>query len=620
MEFKSDIRDIKFVVFEMLRCQEFARHERYAEATAETLDMVIDEGYTFAREALAPSSEIGDREGCSYEGGQVYMSAEIKKGLKTWGEMGWSGMVENPDWGGQGLPLVTASVLNELFTGANCALSLLPMLTVGAAHLMEGFAPEWLNKLCLEKLYSLEWTGTMCLTEPQAGSDVGASKTKAFKVSDGVYRIVGTKNFITGGDHDGSENIIHVLLARVEGAPKGTRGLSLFVVPKYRINDDGSLGEFNDINAAGIEHKMGIHGTPTCTMNYGDNDDCIGFLVGPENGGMRLMFHLMNEARIWVGMQGLALAAASYQQALEYSRERLQGTDIRELRKPDAQRAAIIRHPDVRRMLMTMKSSTEAMRALFLTVAWMEDMVRIVESDEEKEYYQGLVDLLTPVCKAYGSDTGFELTAVGIQILGGYGYCKEYPLEQLMRDAKIASIYEGTNGIQALDLFTRKVPWKGGKLFGSFMKLIGNFVEENRGKRPCMEDEITALADAAAVLQKTTMELGALAQADLPLGVLQATPYLKMFGHVACALEILKQGVFAHDKLVAIYAEKGAETDEDKLQVYETNAEANFYKGKVLSARFFMKSILPEIYGIQALVGTKDSSPLDVRFGLEEES
>ena len=620
MDFRSDIRDIKFVAFEMLKIQELARHERYEEATQETLDMVIDEGYKFARDVLAPTFEVGDREGCRYEGGEVYMCDEIKKGLAAWGEQGWSTISENPEWGGQGLPLVTASILNEFFTGANCALSLLPMLTVGAAHLIEQFAPEWLNKRCLEKMYSLDWAGTMCLTEPQAGSDVGASKTRAVKQDDGTYQIVGTKNFITGGDHDAQENIIHVLLARVEGAPAGTKGLSLFAIPKYRINEDGSIGDFNDVCAAGIEHKMGIHGTPTCTMNFGDNEDCYGYLVGEENGGMRLMFHLMNEARIWVGMQGLAIAAASYQNALEYSRERLQGPDIKEFRNPEAPKVPIIRHPDVRRMLMTMKATVEAMRSLFVTVAWMEDVVRVTDDPEKKEYYQGLVDLLTPVCKAYGSDSGFDVTSLGIQVLGGYGYCKEYPQEQLMRDARIASIYEGTNGIQAMDLFARKITMKKGKLFMDYMTSISKFVNENKGKNECISDIFESLAAADKLLRVTTLKVGGLARKDLSVALMQASPYLRIFGNVACAFEMAKQAVVAHDRLRAIYEEKGVQTDEEKQNLYETNADANFYKSKIHTARFFMNNILPEIYAMEKKVTSGDASALKIRFGLDEEA
>lgn len=620
MDFRSDIRDIKFVAFEMLKIQELAKHARYSEATQETLDMVMDEGYKFAREVLAPVNEVGDRIGCRYEGGQVYLSKEIKDALRKWGEQGWSGLIEEAEWGGQGLPLVMASILNEFFTGANCALSLVPMLTTGAAHLMERYAPQWLNKLCLEKMYSLQWMGTMCLTEPQAGSDVGASKTKAFRQPDGSYRIVGQKNFITGGDHDGTENVIHILLARAEGAPSGTRGLSLFAIPKYRINPDGSIGEFNDVQAAGIEHKMGIHGTPTCTMNYGDNENCIGYLIGEENSGMKIMFTLMNEARIWVGMQGLALAAASYQSALQYARERLQGSDVREFKNPDAPKVPIIRHPDVRRMLLTMKCWTEAMRSLFLRVAWLEDIVRTGDNPEFKEKAQGIVDLLTPVCKAFGSDSGVAITSIGVQVLGGYGYCKEYPQEQLYRDARIAPIYEGTNGIQAMDLFARKIPMKSGQLFMTYMQEITRFLKDNQGRSECIEDILARLAEAQKVLQKTTLLAGGMAREDLGLGLLQATPYLKIFGLVACAYELAGQAVVAHDKLQKIYADKGATTPEDRRKLVETHADANFYKGKIHSARFFANNLLPEVYGLEKMITAKDRSALDVRFGLDEEA
>jgi len=614
MDFKSDLRDIRFGAFEVLRIQELSESPRYKEATRETLEMVIDEGYKFAREVLAPVNETGDREGCRFEGGKVTMHSAIKDALRKWGEQGRSGIVEAPEWGGQGLPLVMATVLNEMFTGANCATSLVPMLTVGAAHLMERFAPEWLNKLCLENMYSLRWCGTMCLTEPQAGSDVGASKTKAVKISEGTYRISGTKNFITGGDNDYSDNIVHVLLARVEGAPAGTKGLSLFAIPKFRVNDNGSVGEFNDVLAAGIEHKMGIHGTPTCTMNYGDNDNCIGFLIGREDEGMRLMFHLMNEARLWVGMQGLALASASYQQALTYARERIQGTDAREFKNPEAKRVPIVRHPDIRRMLMTMKSWTEGMRALLLRVGWLEDRVRIAQNPEEKEHCQGLVDLLTPVCKAYGSEMGFEMTSLGVQVLGGYGYCKEYPQEQLMRDSRIASIYEGANGIQAMDLFSRKVPMKGGKLFIDYMGEISSFLGANQGKRASLDGVLSAVSEARDRLAKTTMKLGALAKEDIGAGLLQAAPYLKMFGHVSLAFELARHAVIACDKLEELYGQRGASTPEARKALDEGHPDAVFYKGKILSAKFFAANVLTEIAGLEKGMLSGDASALEAVF------
>ncbi len=618
MDYKADIRDIKFVAFDMLKIDELSNHECFAEATRETLEMVIDEGYNFAREVIAPTFEIGDREGCRFEGGQVTMCPEIVAAFKAWGEQGWSGIVESPEYGGQGLPLVTGSLLNEMFTGSNCALSLVPMLTVGAAHLLERYATDFVKKAVLEKMYTLEWGGTMCLTEPHAGSDVGASKSKAVKLPDGSYKITGTKNFITGGDHNGAANIIHVLLARTEGAPAGTKGLSLFCIPKYRFDADGNMGAFNDVSAGGIEHKMGIHGTPTCTMNFGENDDCIGYLIGEECSGMRIMFTLMNEARIWVGMQGLAIATSAYQQALAYARERLQGSDIREMRNADAPKVPIIRHPDVRRMLLTMKSWTEAMRSLFITVAYLEDLVHVTDDEEKKAEYQGTVDLLTPICKAYGSDVGFEVSSLGVQVLGGYGYCKEYPLEQLMRDARIASIYEGTNGIQAMDLFGRKLTMKGGRLFANYMNEIGKFVNAHK-ETEGIEDLVAAVADARKLLQQTTVKLSVLGREDMLAALVQATPYLRMFGHVACAYEMGKQAVVANEKLQALHAAKGADTDEARQALYEANADANFYQGKLVTARFFMNNILPDIYGLEKALTSKDRSALDIRFGLNAE-
>jgi hypothetical protein len=378
------------------------------------------------------------------------------------------------------------------------------------------------------------------------------------------------------------------------------------------------------VAATGIEHKLGIHGTPTCTMNFGDNDRCIGYIIGEENAGMKLMFHLMNEARLWVGMQGLALAGASYLQSLQYARERLQGSDVREFKNPNAPKAPIIRHPDVRRMLMTMKAHTEAMRSLFLTIAYMEDRMRTAATPEERQFYQGMVELFTPICKAYGSETGFAVTSVGVQVLGGYGYCCEFPHEQYMRDCRIAAIYEGANGIQAMDLFSRKVPMDKGRLFKAYIGEVDRFLADHKGKRPCIEDILTAVEKAKDLLVKTTLHLGKVAGADLALGLSQATPYLKMFGHVACAFELAKQAVLAHSRLDEIYAQRCVEQDEEKKKaekrrLYETNADVNFYKSKIHTARFFAKNILPEADGLAAGMLSDDPSALEVLFGLEAE-
>jgi hypothetical protein len=618
MEFRFDQRDIRFVLFEVLEAHRLGEHERFADINQETMEMILDEAYKFSKDVIAPTSEVGDTVGCSFEGGKVHIPKPIASALKEFGTNGWNAMIESPDWGGQGLPQVLSAAANEMFIAGHCALALMPMLTSGAAHLIDHFGSDELKKTYLEKMYSLHWAGTMCLTEPQAGSDVGNSKTKAIPRGDGTHTIIGTKNFITGGDHEVTENIIHLVLARTEGAPAGTRGLSLFVVPKYKVVNGKCTGESNDVACAGIEHKMGIKGTPTGTITFGDEERCVGYMVGEEFAGMRLMFHLMNEARVWVGIQGLALATASYQHALQYARERLQGSHTREFKNPDAAKVPIVAHPDIRRMLMTMKTWTEAIRSMLLFVGHAEDKLAVTTDPEEREKLQNRIDLLTPICKAYSTDVGFEMTSLGIQVLGGYGYCREFPQEQFMRDIRIAAIYEGSNGIQAMDLLARKLTMKKGALFADFMNEVNQFVAKNK-QVPAMKDLAETLGVATRTLAVTTMKLGAGIREDLERGLMQAVPFLRLMGHVVMAYELAKQAVIANAALDRVYAEKGADTDEKKKALYDSSASVHFYVNKLHCAAFFHNRILPEVGSLSAQILSPDRSALDIRFTLEAE-
>ena len=368
---------------------------------------------------------------------------------------------DSPEVGGQGLPVVLAHACIEMLGAANWALLMYAGLTHGAAHLLQKFGTPELQGLYMRNLFSGDLTGTMCLTEPGAGSDVGSLRTRAERQPDGTFKISGQKMFISSGMHDLTENIIHMVLARIDGAPKGTRGISIFLVPRLRLNESGELVD-NDVACAGIEQKMGIHGSATCALNFGENGGCTGYLMGEENKGMQIMFEMMNEARLYTGMQGLAHASSAYLHALQYAKERVQGAPIEKMKDPDAPRVRIIEHPDVRRMLMFMKSSTEGLRALLYLTAYCVDRVRAAEEEEEKELFQGYVDLMIPICKSLGSDLGFRVCETAIQVYGGYGYSRDYPVEQFMRDCKIASLYEGTNGIQALDLVGRKLDRQAG--------------------------------------------------------------------------------------------------------------------------------------------------------------
>jgi alkylation response protein AidB-like acyl-CoA dehydrogenase len=462
VDYQVDLRDIKFQLFEWLGLADMLEAEKFADWDAENVEMVLDEALKIAQEQMGPCNEDGDRIGAQYDDGKVTLPESFKPVYQTICEGGWIGLLASPEFGGMGLPDTVGTAVNEFFNGSNVSLSLTLMLTRGAGAMIEGFGTDEQKALFVEKLFSGEWTGTMCLTEAQAGSDVGASTTKAVKQDDGTYSISGEKIFITGGDHDLVDNIIHLVLARTPDAPAGTKGLSLFIIPKIRVNADGSLGEPNDVFTNNIEEKMGIHGSPTCTLVFGQNDGCQGFLLGEELQGMKLMFHLMNAARIDVGLQGLAAAGAAHQQALGYSRERLQSKHWKEFKNPEAPQVAIVEHPDVRRMLLTSKAYTEAMRALLYQTSYYLDMSHLTEG-EESERYNSYVEMLTPICKAWCSEWGVQVTHLCLQVHGGYGYTSEYPAEQFMRDAEIACIYEGTNGIQALDFVARKLPMNNGQ-------------------------------------------------------------------------------------------------------------------------------------------------------------
>jgi alkylation response protein AidB-like acyl-CoA dehydrogenase len=616
-EFYADLRDMRFVLFEQLKVQELEKTERYADFNQETMNDLLQAGFDFAKQVIAPTNQEGDEIGAKIEGGQVYMPECFGPALKQWGENGFTALIENPEYGGMGAPMVIMSVIDEMFVGANCSLSLTPMLTIGAAHLVEEFGEDWMKGIFLEKMYTHEWAGTMCLTEPQAGSDVGANRAKAIKQADGTYKIIGTKSFISSGDQQFSENVIHMVLARTEGAPPGTGGISLFLVPKLMVDKEtGKITGPNDVATAGIEHKMGIHGSPTCTMNFGDNEDCYGWLIGEENKGMRLMFHMMNEARVYVGMQGLGLAAASYEKAVRYANERLQGPSVKNFKDPAAPKTAIVNHPDVKRMLMDMKAAVDGMRSLFLWVAYQQDIARSTDDEDVKFKATGIVELLTPIVKSFGSDMGVEVSSEAMQVMGGFGYCSEYEVEQHMRDARIAPIYEGTNGIQALDLVGRKLGMKGGQYFMNYVFLANKFLQANKTMAG-MEDAMKSFEGAKNTLAKLVMKFGGLVKKDIEGGLQWAKPFLNMFSYVAIAFELLKQAVAANEALEALYAAKGAETDEAKAEVLKTSADAKFYYGKMQLARYWAATKLPLVAATENAILSGNRDAIDFDFHME---
>ncbi|HTU63384.1 MAG TPA: acyl-CoA dehydrogenase family protein, partial [Polyangiales bacterium] len=479
--YKADLREIQFVLFEQLKLQDLLGKPPFENWGLDDVKMVLPELYRFATEVSGPLNQIGDKEGCKLVDGHVKTPSGFKEAWNRLYEAGWATLSAEAEYGGQGAPSTLGSVATELISGSNTSFQMYGGLTLGAAELIASFGTEDQKHVFVERMLSGKFAGTMCLTEPHAGSDVGDCSTSAVKNADGTYNIKGVKIFISGGDHDLCENIVHMVLARVQGAPKGTKGLSLFIVPKLWVEADGKSTKSNDVITASIEHKMGIQASSTCVLNFGENDSCRGYLCGTvEHQGIAQMFQMMNGARILVGMQGVAAASSAYLNALEYSRDRKQGSSIKALKDPNAPRVPIIQHPDVRRMLLDMKSRVEGMRLLGLSLTMHVDRAEALKtSDPDRAaYHRGQVDLLVPLFKAYGTDQGFQVAATAIQTYGGAGFLKDHPVEQYCRDAKIFSIYEGTNHIQAMDLVGRKLRQQGGKPALDFLSDIQRFIDK----------------------------------------------------------------------------------------------------------------------------------------------
>lgn len=605
-----DERDVKFVLYEQLRIDELCETEKYAEFSRETFDMVLEAAQKLAEKELWPTNQDGDAKGVRLENGQVYVPESFHPAYQLFCEGGWSALSVDQEFGGQGFPSVMFIASSEMFTAANQSLMMFSGLTVGAARLIEIYGTEEQQREFMDKMLTGEWGGTMCLTEPQAGSDVGALRTKAVKRPDGSYSISGGKIFISAGDHDLTENIVHMVLARAEDAPPGTKGISIFIVPKLRLEN----GEWvsNDVVPMAVEKKMGIHGSPTCALNFGEKDDCIGYLLGKENQGMSIMFNMMNEARLSVGVQGLAQASVAYMHALRYAKDRIQGPEISAMRDPAAPKVPIIQHPDVRRMLMWMKCVTEGTRALIYYAAYCADRVNSTKDEKEAKKYHGFLDILIPICKAWSTDMGFRVTELAVQVHGGYGFCREYPVEQFMRDAKIASIYEGTNGIQALDLVGRKLSYHQGALFKAIVEETGNLLK-NAKKNYRLKDVVEPFDAARSQLIEVTRYFGLKSiTEDFMMPVLYATPYLELFGDVAIGFMLLWQAVIADRRLDEIYGDAKADTKEKKDGVLRANRTAAFYAGKVGSAKFFANTVLSLAQGKARAIMSGERSALDL--------
>ena len=611
MKLLVDERDLKFVLYEQLNVEDLCKYPRWEEYSKEMFDMALEQAEKLAEQEFYPTNKKGDQEGCRFENGLVKVPECFHQPYRLYCEGGWLAMADDPEVGGQGFPATVANGCVEFFAAANWALLMYPGLTHGAARLLQRYGTPELQEKYMYKMFSGEWGGTMCLTEAGAGSDVGNLRTKAIPVGDGTYKIEGQKIFISSGMHDLTENIVHMVLARIEGAPKGTKGISIFLVPRLLVDDNGNLVD-NDVHCAGIEHKMGIHGSSTSVLNFGENGKCIGYLMGQENKGMRIMFDMMNEARLFVGMQGLGHASAAYLHALQYAKERIQGTPVERMKDPGAERVAIINHPDVRRMLMFMKASTEGIRGLLHLTAYCIDRTEVAETEEERELYQGYVDLLIPIVKSVGSDLGFRVCETAVQVYGGYGYTSEYPVEQFLRDCKIASIYEGTNGIQALDLVGRKIAMKRGRLFMNAVKFSREMVARFK-KNYRMREMIEIYEEAAESLVQVTKFFGLKGMTDeFHVPILYAKPYLDLFGDVAIGLNFLWQAYIADRKLQEIFADHNAKDEKAQRALLESNRSAAFYAGKIASAKFWMTQVLTQASGKARAIMLSDKSPLEI--------
>ncbi|ALH96261.1 acyl-CoA dehydrogenase [Acinetobacter equi] len=572
--YKAPLNDLSFIFNHLLDQEQLAQLSGLEDLSVDLYESILDEAGKFATNILDPINASGDREGLKINQGEVTTPKGFKEAYQQFVQAGWNNISLDPEFGGQGLPYILSTAVNEIMMGANKSFVMCSGLTIGAIEAISHAASDELKQKYLPKLVSGEWGGTMNLTEPGAGSDVGALKTKAIEQADGSYRIHGQKIFITFGEHDFTDNIIHLVLARLPDAPEGVRGISLFLVPKFLVNEDGSLGERNDVRCVSIEHKLGIHASPTCVMAYGDDEGAIGYLVGEKNKGLAAMFVMMNMARLTVGMEGVALTERSYQAALDYARERVQGVDV-ETAKP----VAIIEHADVRRMLLTMKAQVEAMRSLSLFIAQAQDMSFRHADMNVRKHQQGLVDLLIPVFKAWATETALKTTTLGIQVHGGLGFIEETGVAQYLRDAVISVIYEGTTGIQAADLVGRKIVKDQGKNLAVLIGLMKETLAETQASAQ-LTDIAKEFAAAIQVLEDNSQLIAAQFMQSTKQALSISVPYLMLVGIVVGAWQHAKSASKA-EELLASPSENTA-----------------FLTAKIETARFYHRVILSEIYGL----------------------
>ena len=577
-DYRAPTDDMLFVLEHIAGLPELANRQGYDHADLETVEGVLGEAARFMEEQLAPLNQKGDQEGVVVENGQIFHPDGFADAYARFVEAGWNGIALDESHGGGGMPWCVGLAVQEMMTASNMAFSLCPLLTQGAIDAISHHASETLQEIYLPKMVSGEWSGTMNLTEPHAGSDVGALTTKAVPQEDGTWLVSGTKIFITYGEHELSENIIHLVLARTPDAPPGTKGISLFIVPKFLVNDDGSLGERNDLRVVSSEHKIGIHASPTCVMSYGDESGAVGWMVGEENTGMGAMFTMMNNARLSVGLQGLSLTDRSYQQARQYSLDRKQGKAIgAQLEAGDS--SPIADHADVRRMLMTMRANAEAMRCVMYANAAAIDFANSSDDETEREYWDAITALLTPISKGWGTDVGVEMTSLGVQTHGGMGYVEETGAAQHWRDVRIAPIYEGTNGIQAADLVFRKLPLGGGQVLEKFISEIGHLAEQLlEDDRLCSMGQ--ALLDGKEQFREAAVWLGGRLAGQPNDAAAGSVPFMRVAGVV----------------VGAYYLARSAQAARQLLDSGE--GDSDFLNDKITVASFYAEQILPTVAGL----------------------
>jgi alkylation response protein AidB-like acyl-CoA dehydrogenase len=578
--YKAPLKDMRFVLHELYDSTAIAELPGNADFTPELIDSVLEEAAKISEEVLFPLNQVGDREGCTYENGVVRTPSGYREAYRTFCEGGWTSISSDPDYGGQGMPLTAAMMVEEMFCSANVAFGLYPGLSHGAYVALKHSGSDEQKKAWLPNIVSGKWTGTMCLTEPHCGTDLGMLRTKAVPKDDGSYSITGNKIFISAGEHDLAENIVHLVLARLPDAPAGVKGISMFLVPKFLPREDGTLGPRNGMQCTAIEHKMGLNGSATCAMSF---DGATGWLVGEPNKGLAAMFKMMNTERLSVGIQGLGIAEVAYQNAVAYARERIQGRSLTGTKAPEKQADPILVHPDVRRMLLTSRAYIEGCRALAGWVARELEILEKSDDDDAKLVADDFASLMTPVVKAMFTDLGFEIASLAVQTYGGHGYIRDHGIEQYVRDARIAMLYEGTNGIQALDLVGRKLPQDGGRLLTRFLDPVLEFIDAHQDN-DALAEFLPALSQALEHVQEATgiiME-GAMTNRD-EVGA-ASVDYLRLFGLASLA--------FVWARMVAVAAPKAGDDGEG----------AQFYRAKVQTAKFFMERLLPQTGALLAAI------------------